>query len=1647
MVKTVLLLEGILIRHLLQVNDNIFLDAPLELLPSLKNLVNISVLHVARSDVDKESWDVQDVYKALLYILPMGTNAHDIWDYVALIDGKTCVIDYYPVSYAWARYITVCFDSVESLNAVIETTPVLKGANLCWFCLVSAKCAEYGKMGHTSLVCPLGGKKNVSSGALLQKTLSNLDKSRLAAIYAKCLAPVAHPVFFGSNILINAGSSLEMKPILLVPLELNDRFATLECSLASLAECVDKLAKLNTSGPIVSQLNSRCQSLITPSLQNQGVNIVMSKSLDVAAGDKTVVGVVVFDPSVILKLEKTLNNLSIIVMSLLAKINNTSLRNIICWHKEINNLIFIVTKTKLKDTFDGVRIFTSGANSGYLDSDVVIIIDVFLVCHTCKISEVPGQLLSVKLFFKNKLSVSILRLYAGVSSMVQFFQADGINFFIARMVNESFFVILGGDFKEDSSCKNASFKKCVNLELVNSLVSSPAVKEPTWTNSRGVMKMIDFIFVSLNLVNAIVHHEVLDVSKHFDMNHKAVFMSVDLSGLLDTQLAFLHKQANRNQWKFNFKNASKNKWNDFKQVILANAAMLLDEFTAASSKKWFKNLDHVFTKESLKFHRLELLVSKIVRTSHEDGIVNFISLIGCWCSLDNTKASVVQDLIDSNVNFDHVHSALFSVRKSNRALKLAESLRFKKVNIRSAIDKRMDSFETNKGHTIKSVLEHSFYKVVLNYLVVDNKLVLKSDLIKSKCQQYQPLGYVFNGAFSGVICSIEFDEFIGVVFNLSNGKAAGLLGISNKLWKHCNRSVLDMLLLLLNSCLSSKSVPSSWKKAWVLMISKPYEWEGVLTNTCPIALIETACKILSKILSDRIFSACSTFDDMWKAYDLVGWKHLKKSLVRIKMCDKFIQFFGSIHKDCTNRVMTNFGLSDGYCHIFYDPLLCKVKCQKSMCGYRINSYFISRSGHTESQTGISSFLAASTFSATQHIFNIASEFFQINNISINNNKTYLGIFFSIEGLLKPSLVKTHLDVCFFTNMVLRKAVLDKQFLYLVSAVFHPIVNALICKGLKLKSGLSLNFPGNTIHHPLFYGLKFFSQIQSESKIALLVSFVNSGGILGHLFFYQSYNLQVWCWHPVHLLVSSVCTHINIFNNFLAGMVHIFFDCNLFLSGPLANSFRFHGGVPMSVVLGELRFYGIAFVDQLCAVFDWYAFKHWKKLDLCGPVLEWFKLSTAFLNNVALSSTQSLAVCSDDFLDIFGSCDFVFVCDQLSQIDAGILSVYMDGSLKNLGTASCRAGAATFFKDIGLGLGVGVLGLMSFTLAKLQAIALVLKCVPLSSSVHFFSNNQSALDACKSEMGLNLRVSWHKVKDYSGILGNEHTNMIADATSLSGWHLSPYLDEHFIVADYGIVSGNSRHFVHDIYHSICHACWEVGSGLRFLEGSLLSNIDWVHSLLVWHPNLHMATGFTSLSLANACMYFIKALHHCLPIAVQKCHYSKLYPSVLCLYCGDMEILDHVFSCRIDKSAHSLFGLAYLFSCVLQLLLFCISDSFVSIALFKGFVFDGWFHKAVSIFHDLKITDMEVVKFVHSLSMAFRNNIWLVYTKYCAYIKKNGLIFIDGLVLISVSGLASGFSAGVLKLLGIADAFGIHFGFCKFCLFFSGISGLMSVYIAV
>ncbi|KAG9284839.1 hypothetical protein G9A89_003762 [Geosiphon pyriformis] len=1399
----------------------------------------------------------RDQFRVLLFTLPVGTTAHDFSTLLESAEGKTCIINCSLETGNRFCCAVVGFESNKELESAFLTEPIFSGICLFWAKLDLVQCGKCGHFGYSVLECDVSDVLSFVSSKLLKRPSFGVNHFQLARLYAKKNVLISCPIAFGGKLWAQVVSSASssggsssssglfsggMPPIVGLSsyqiVGLNDHLVVLERSLEILSDQVSVILKKLSFVDLVLLVASSCAPFLAVSVPlapvvdlNMAINDVLALADPLFSGSSGSATVLSSSGSKVLTskiggLESKMSALE--AFDLVWKVATCNVHDInipakqevvVHWHFDSGNLILIITETKLRSStrpwiankFDSVRIFSSGLDKGFLGAGVAIIMADSLACHVAKIEEVPGHVMV----------------------------ASEVNSVIAKAVNSSCFIILGGDFNENGSGRSMSFKFCLGLGLVNLFNGHSLVSNSTWSNSKRVEKTINFIFVSESLASAVTGHGVGSISDFFDTNHYAVSVSVGLGGLLNSRLNSLCKQANKNYWKFFIKS-----W--FRDCTSAKLLAVFDEFSDTLACVDVDGMWVLLEK---------VLVDLVDKIFSRHWFIN--QLINVWAKLNSGKAVIIANIIQIGGKSSDVLKQLSLFQKEYKKSKMYKSKLAEKASVRKAIECHMEKFCSDKGAMIKNVLDQLFHKIVLNHLVVNNELVLELGMVKLGVDEimegwirkrtvllvYALLDYVRNNAFSGVMCLINISELLLVVNNLSDGKAAGLFGIPNKLWKHCGDIVLKCLLGLLNSYLTVGDV-------FVL----------ILMNTQPIALIKMARKILFKILSDRIFLACSKFSvlqgdnflvlkstfmqspDMCKAYNLVGWYHLRASLQCIKMCEKFVSFFGNIHENRVNRVITDFGLSNSYVvcdgldqgevfspllwRIFYDPLLCE-----SDGGFFF--YFVA--GAFVDDT----IWVGNCQTATQNILDIASGFFALNDISINNKKTvaipinhgvrvvflcisglpiliakkdethhYLGIFLSTDGLSKPSLAKAHSDVHFFTNVVLRKAITNKQFLYLVSAVLQPIVSYctqfsfVSSSSLKSKAGLPHDFSTEALCYPSLYGLKFFEQVQSEEKLAALISFSNFFGVLGHLFEHRFLDLQVLEWSLLNPLQFSVKLCISPVNNFLAGVVRIFLCNELSLANNLPNMFYSPGHFSvLSILRGSLfldsvhslKQFGMVFGDRLFdkkgCVMSWKTFWHWKRLDLRGSVPHWFKMVSKFLCGKGTSMAVSVESACPSSLSILDTKEFSVVQDGLHKIWSDSFEVFTDGFVRNYGHVDVANGAAAYFPVIDLSVGIRVLGLLFSTMAKLQAITLALKCIPSSYSVVLHSNSQTAIDACVSEMSLSvsdfhsscwlkrhwifnlvcdkdLSIHWVKIKEYSRVHGNVRADVAAGDAALS-----------------------------------------------------------------------------------------------------------------------------------------------------------------------------------------------------------------------------------------------------------------------------------------
>ncbi|KAG9297497.1 hypothetical protein G9A89_020899 [Geosiphon pyriformis] len=1184
--------------------------------------------------------------------------------------------------------------------------------------------------------------------------------------------------------------------------------------------------------------------------------------------------------------------------------------------------------------FDGMHVFTSGLNKGFLGAGIAIIMNNSLAWHVSKVEEILGCVIFVHLLFKDKVSVSIIGLYTGVFSGVRFGLASEINSFLAHVVNTSSFVVLGGDFNEDGSKKSASFGFCLSLSLVNSFGGHSLVGVLIWSNSRDVTKVIDYIFVSKCLLSAMARRKVDSVSEFFDTDHLAVLVSVGLGSFLNAHISGVCKQANRDQWKFKLKSVDDTGWNHFKECssrkLMARMEILkkamVDSADAIFSRLWFSEFDCTRNKLLSRFYRLELLMS-----------------------VDEEEASKIRLMINDKIEtMDN--------------------------SIKDAVKKRMENFCLDKGRMIKNILDWPFKKVVLDYLIVNDELILEPLEVKTfidtimegwtrKCLDFSVSTgccYVNDGAFLGVMDVINMSEFLKVVGDLPDKKTAELSGIPNELWKHGAPIVIDGFLRIFNMCLVFTM--------------------GALTNTRPITLIKTAWKILSKIISDRIVSACSNFDilrdtftqtpiftiglvvedaleknrelwlvlqDMHKAYDFVGWSHLLSSLVRIKMVNWIMMDF-----DLTDGYVVHDGLDQGEVfslllwRIFYDLLLCKVKKHKQLYGYRMCSKFHTRSGKSDSRNVLTSYFAA----ATQQILYIASKFFSFNNISINTEKTvaipinqgvceavlhisgsrisvakkgefyrYLGIFLSIDSLAKPSLSKAHDNVRFFLNVILRKTITEKQFLYLVS------VDSMLQRVLKLKTNLPKNFPNEVLHHPEFYGLRTFEQVLTENLMANLM--------------------------PQHPLFFPVRIPILPMNCFLAGAMCALMLSNLSLSGTFPNVFCAGTSMPILNVLGlnkylnvvkSLKSYGFIFTAQMLDHYD-------KRLDLKDPVFAWFVSLANFVEDGALTLHLTQV---NSFYDVG------FVAEHLIASGSNPFKVYTDSFIKSFGSVDTYGGTAAYFLDANVSISVCVHGLLSSTLVELHAIALALECVPASSSlcVILVRVHLTLIFITDAESRENIFVKRH-----SRVVKNERTDFYANAVVCSKFLLPLNVLYYFLCVENKPVSENVHHFVKTLFDSINYVGW---------ESKCMGGVVGIGAF----ADINMSKSF-------------RALHHRLLVAVKKRLYDPMYLSVLCIRCGIIKDSDHVFLCAHDNNAKK--NLLSATRADWSVLVGASAVNSVVAYLLGDAVLSGNLYMLLA------------KRLVCSIAEGHRSSIWLPAAKLKSFYEKNNILPQDGLVVSSVA----------------------------------------------
>src|SRR2546423_11369172 len=198
-----------------------------------------------------------------------------------------------------------------------------------------------------------------------------------------------------------------------------------------------------------------------------------------------------------------------------------------------------------------------------------------------------------------------------------------------------------------------------------------------------------------------------------------------------------------------------------------------------------------------------------------------------------------------------------------------------------AITQREDNFKESKGKMLKSALNRHRQTIDTTNIIYQGDFIDDPEEVKTiikasakewtrKRQQsseideplwrsiYEPLAYIADDTFDTLCSYITLDELITVLAETPNNKAAGPSKLTYECWRRANTKVHMTLLEIFNCVLEEEEMPSAWKKANIILIPKPKNWNKNVDITRPITLIETARKIFTKVMTNRMEKICRT---------------------------------------------------------------------------------------------------------------------------------------------------------------------------------------------------------------------------------------------------------------------------------------------------------------------------------------------------------------------------------------------------------------------------------------------------------------------------------------------------------------------------------------------------------------------------------------------------------------------------------------------------------------------------------------------------------------------------------------------------------------------------------------------------------------------
>ena len=677
-----------------------------------------------------------------------------------------------------------------------------------------------------------------------------------------------------------------------------------------------------------------------------------------------------------------------------------------------------------------------------------------LTPHIHKITSIPGYALLIDLFFKHDFKFRIISTYLpNDNTTLRLNTQNTIIQWLQEAHTLNLLPITLGDFNASTNNIHSNSIKYKLLQYLSynnmyNLASHSNSSSPTWHSSRYSSE-IDFIWAYHTILTYLTSFSTDDADSSSLSDHKILISRWSFPYAQHGQRR--HKTRTRRRV-FNYKIMSDIKWEEFSNQVNSNLNLNSTPSSTHTSESlettWHKihtsiitaalqhipnkkytvrNFQHIFSSKATHLHSNLKKLGNVIRhikfaLKHSSPIPfhlnSSITKINHSASLNIPLIPLTHQLLNPWITSANSEwKSLFHARN-------LENIKEIKQQINKAIDKRCSKLQTQPTSMINSILNRHKDPVKFNNIQLDNDIITDPPIIKSHILQhfdnwtaprhinsdifnsqwkteYDPKPNINPNWYSNILLNFTEEEVLLTINQLPNNKACGPSGISYEMLKHAGSNFITTITSLFNRCLSSQSIPSQWKEGRIFPISKKPIFDGNLSNTRPISLVEHTRKLYTKLLTNRLNLALSQHNilspfnfvalpgnstsipihilnniiedsncnsnqlwllsqDMSKAYDSVNFELFQKSLQRIQMPPQLVLTLTNLLFDRTNRVITNLGLTNFYSvrngidqgetitplfwRIYYDPLISYISSHFS--GYTLSTSWQTSLIHT-----------------------------------------------------------------------------------------------------------------------------------------------------------------------------------------------------------------------------------------------------------------------------------------------------------------------------------------------------------------------------------------------------------------------------------------------------------------------------------------------------------------------------------------------------------------------------------------------------------------------------------------------------------------------------------------------------------------------------